>query len=665
MKQRHFSLPLLPCVAGCVVALALRGVAQNDFGHRAIDTGAPVTGVIANDKIPTWMVQIDAKTMLGSSLRTNKSSIIQGQNTLQVLQVGRLPMIVQDGTSGKFWGLNLYGDFVPLDLPNAPSITQFSQDLFGVIEGNACYVFGHWGTTWRKITLSSTSPRFLAGRGCLLVQDDRDLYGFSTLFQDQPAKFSVPGSTIVAPMLGTGEIDSRRNFQAYEISPTSVAIYSAYLNAWRTLDVGTSLVNTVFDYDKNTLTITDSANNRIWAYSSLTGLAFPRNFSDVSALTVSAQDFGVEIVDPGKDILYFRAADSQFSVLAGRAADLVAGGVHSNNHTMVALTDQVTKAVDFWAVSSTSRNATFVPAGVGATETVLSTDGNDCVSMVVTDKSLYGFSAFTNKWAKFTGYKGTVAGSDAEDFIGRVHTDTHAYCYSPRDDRWSEIAISSTARVQDTDQAVIVTEATSKAVFSMQSLDWRKQTFQGTLFQAGNENDYTFSLFDAATGGSTLWFFQNYGDRWLRVDLKNRVTDTKNVVLLEDGLLIVDGNTVHAISGYGDMSSNWTAPNDNAAYHAVPSAFARFVATGPVGAPGVILLGFDRFDVAIPGITGELQVGLKNLLILPAGAYGSDGTMRFNITLIGVAPQRYRFQMLGFDAVKGFSLGRLLDFQVF
>lgn len=640
--------------------------AQNDFGYRATNTGVPLGFFATSEKLPTWIVGSgDRKTLIGGSTRTNKTSVLTAPNPMKVLVTGRVPPVVQEENTGNYWGLNLYGDFVPLKLSGPATAEQAAQDLYGLLQGGQAHVFGNWSTQWRTIQLSSTNVQFLAGRACLMLQDGRDLYGFSTLFPAQPAKLTIPGSSIVTPVIGIGESNSRRNFQAYEIGTNQVAIYSPYTNTWRRIDLGFSVVGATFDFDKNALFIFDPGTNKTLSYSSLTGLALPRTFTDVTALTYEVQDFGITILDPGKDLLYFRAADSQFTILPGRAKDVVAGGRHSNNHWSFALKDPTTSAVDYYGISSTVRRAPVVAAGLTASETVVDEDGNDMVTTVITDSALYGYSAFTNAWTTFRGYKGSFVSQDAEDFIGRVTTSTHAYAFSPRDNKWYELPISANASVADTDQAVIVKEPGSQSVLSMQSLAWRTQNFQGTLFQDGRENSYAYSIHDRAAGGSTVWFFQNFGDRWIQAVLPNRVNDSNNIIPLEDGLLIVDGMTVHQFSGFADLSSNWAAPNDNAAYHAVPGAFARFTAAGPAGRPALLLIGSDRFDLSIPGFAGQLQVGLNGIVVVPAGAYGADGTLRFNVTLQNVMPARYRFQMLGLDPVTGPSFGRLLDFRVF
>jgi hypothetical protein len=656
----------LPLAFVATLALAASASAQHGFGYTQVDTQKQLGPMAWDENIPTWVApSADGTQMVGGSLRTNKSSVITGAQGLQLLQVGRVPLIANENNTGNYYGLNLYGDWVPLSLTGPAATTHYGQDLFGLTYGGKAYVFGNWSTQWRKIDLKSQQPAWLAGRACLMLRDGPDLYGFSTLFQDQPALLSVPATALISPIPGIGESESRRNFQCYEVGTTKAAIYSAYTNRWWTIDLGAPITSLTFDYDKNSLLILDPTNNKLWSYSALTGVAIPRFFKDLSNVQTNVQDFGITIVETGGDILYFRAADTQYSLLPGRANDLVTGGGHANNHWSIALNDPTTSAIDYWACSSSYRNASFVRAGLTPSETVLYDDDNDCVTVVVTDKALYGYSAFTNQWTVVRNYKGTFAKGDAEDFIGRVNTDTHAYAFSPRDDKWFEVAISGNAKVADIDQAVIVTEPNEIKILGMQALDWRVQKTTGTVFQAGNNLSYHYSIHDNAKNGSTVYFYQCFADRWFSEDLSNKVSDPANVIELEDGILIVDGTTVHAFSAFGDLSSNWAAPNDNAAYHAVPGAFARFTATGRPAAAAVLLIGADRLDLALPGIMGELQINPTFILPLPIGVYGQDGTVRFNVQLVGVGQGKYRFQMLGLDPQAGFEFGRLLDFQVF
>ena len=576
--------------------------------------------MIFDENIPTWVAaSTDNKTLHIGSFRTGKTVKLTSKIGLTVINAGRVPFVVQEVGTGNYWGINLYGDAVPLALKQVPTVTQFSQDLFGLIDGNDAYVFGNWSTSWRKVTLSSSPRAFLAGRACLILRDGRDLYGFSTLFPGQPAKLSVPGSSLLSPVPGKGETPDRRNLQAYEIDTNKVALYSPYTNSWWQLDLGVAITATEFDYDKNSLLIKAPTLNRVWSYSALTGIAIPKQFKDLANVTTEVQDFGITFLEKGGDIHYFRAADTRYSTLVGRADDMTNTGNHANNCWIFELTDPKTKAIEWYGVSSSDAGAQIVAAGIGSTETVAKNDANDCCGLVVTDQALYGYSAFTNKWTVLKGYKGTVAGSDAEDFIARVNTDTHAYFFNPRDDKWYELQLGSGAKVTDTDQLVVVTEAGRIAAGSMQSLGWRIQNITGTLFQRGQEKSYSYSIHDRAAGGSTVYWYQSFADRWMTIELKNRVSDPKSVLELEDGILIVDGNTVHAFTGFGDLSSNWAAPNDNAAYHAVPGAFARFTASGPANVPAVFLLGLDRKDLSIPGFDRSAADRPRHRTGLPGG----------------------------------------------
>ncbi|MCA8955746.1 MAG: hypothetical protein KDC87_06720, partial [Planctomycetes bacterium] len=83
--------------------------------------------------------------------------------------------------------------------------------------------------------------------------------------------------------------------------------------------------------------------------------------------------------------------------------------------------------------------------------------------------------------------------------------------------------------------------------------------------------------------------------------MANRVTDKGQIIQLEDGMIILDGKSIHTFPGFADLSSDYSAPNDNNAYQAIPLSSPKFVANGRPGATVVLLIGLNRVDVSVPG----------------------------------------------------------------
>ncbi len=670
MTRSHSPFTFLLTALAVIPAAA----AQQSFGARTHTfTQTPPDAIIVNGNVPTWAASVvgDPTRLIGGSGRTNHTSILTAQGPVGVLATGRNPFVAQENGTGRYWGLSMEGAWIPLALA-APAQVTVAQDLYVLDDGAAVHVFQTWKSAWTSETLlSPASHSVIPGRNFAAVVDgNTSLIGFSKLTATPATRLNLgAGATWpVQHIVGdpAGESLTRRNSAVFEIGNAEVAVYSGYLDAWQRFTFPAPLTNYSFNYDKNVIAIKDLTRNELFMYSAITGTMQQIALQDVATASIDAQDFAVKIVDPlGNNTFCFAAIDGSLILLPGQGL-AVTGQLFGNNHFTAQVTDPVTLAVEYYAVSGNKRGSQFVAAGFGAGETLVADGVNDMTAIVVSNAALYGFSAFTNSWSRFAGWRGNYVSRGAQDFIGRVVTDTHVYVFSPREARWIERALATGATVQDTDQLVIVNEGNSQSVYGMESTAFRSQTFTGTRFQAGRSNSYSYSIHDdAVTGGSRIYFFQSYGDRWIELATSDRLADPTAIFGLEDTLVIKDGDQVHVLGGFADITSVYSAPNDNYAYHAFPGADATFLANGEPGAFAVLLVGFARNDLPIPGVLGNLLIDPLGLIGVGAGAYDARGILRFRLGLAGVSPGVVRMQMASFAPSVGVQLGRLLSFEIF
>lgn len=210
-----------------------------------------------------------------------------------------------------------------------------------------------------------------------------------------------------------------------------------------------------------------------------------------------------------------------------------------------------------------------------------------------------------------------------------------------------------------------MTEGNSQSVYGMESTAFRTQNFTGTRFAAGRSNSYSYSIHDdAVTGGSRVWFFQSYGDRWIEHAVASRLADPAAITALEDTLLIKDGTKIHVFSGFADISSVFSAPNDNCTSPS-PAQVRASSPTAKPNAAALLLVGIARTDLPIPGIAGNLLIDPSFLVGVPAGTYDARGNLRFTLGLAGLLPGIVRMQMASFAPATGVQLGRLLNFEIF
>ncbi len=652
---------------GAIAPLA----AQADFGARTYDlTGTPAESFLTDGNLATWATSVvgDPNTLVGGSFRSSHSSLLRASNALGILQIGRNPLIASEANTNNYWGLTMEGEWAPISLSNTPNFT-FSQDLFCLDDGSALHVFQWWKNSWVTENLTSTSYAVVPGRGFLAASDGtRRLIGFSKLVDTQPTILDL-GPAATWPLnhvIGSGESLTRRNSAMFEIGNSEVAAYSAYTDSWARLKFPAPLTNYFFEYDKNTIAITDPINNEFFLYSAHTNTMQRIAVQDVASTVIEAQDFVVRILDTlGNNLFCFRAIDGTTSALPGQAV-ATTNQLFGNNHYTVQVTDTARNTIDYFGVSGSVRAAPFVSAGLGLGETVIADDSNDMVALVVTDRALYGFSAFSNTWTSFPSWQGTFGRLNAQDFIGWVESDTHYYVFSPRENRWIERPRGSNETLRDSDQLVIIGDATGQSVYGMESTAFRNKSFTGPQAIFGRSNSYSFSIHDDnTTGGSKVYFFQSYADRWIEHDIATRITDPNLVNTNEDGILIIEGDRLHALTGFADISTVYTAPNDNYAYHAFPGSRQDFLASGVPNAAAVMLLGLDRTQLPIAGVRGDLLIDPSALANVGAGAYDSRGILRIPLTVPAITPRIIRIQMASFGPASGVQLGRLLQFEVF
>jgi hypothetical protein len=127
----------------------------------------------------------------------------------------------------------------------------------------------------------------------------------------------------------------------------------------------------------------------------------------------------------------------------------------------------------------------------------------------------------------------------------------------------------------------------------------------------------------------------------------------------------MESDRIHALSGFADVSTVYTAPNDNYAYHAFPGSRQDFLASGVPNAAAVMLFGLDRAELPIAGVRGDLLIDPSALFGVAVGNYDARGILRLPLTVPTIPPRIIRIQMASFAPATGVQLGRLLQFEVF
>lgn len=662
MNALFRSLPVATTL--CLSASAL---AQCDFGVRTHQFALPLQ-VIHQDVNNCWWAADfvgDPTQMLAGSFRTNRTTLLQTQNPLAILPVARAPIVVRETNTENYFAVGVEGEWIALRQTEATIGNWTGESVAAVQTPTRLHFVSPWHPAWVTETFRSATPGVYPGRCLVAAIDGNDsLFAFSALRSPAVERLNVPGGTGLSYIVGTGESPTRRNSLAFGIGPSEIAIYSGYLG-WQRLTLQSPIASLGFDFDKNTILITDTARNELTAYSAVTGTTQVIAVQDISFVTTQAQDFGVKVVDQISNNVYgFRTIDAGLVALPGVAQTLTINTLF-NNHLIVAAVDTTTNTLRYSGLSTSTRGGQFSDVVLQAGETVVVEGGNDCTYVVVTDRALYGFSALTNRWTTRVGYQGTALTTNRfEDFIGGAETDSHIYVFSAREDRWIERAKLG-GTVADSDELMVLTSGTTKAAYSMESTAFRDATVAGTVFRAAVDNSYAYSIHDDDnTGGSHVWFFPSYGDRWLQLPIARRVSVAANVVRLEDGLLILDGDRLHVLSGFADISTRWTAPHDNYAYHATPGVPLPLIATGTPGAAAALLLGLNRVELQLPFARCDLLIDPSFVLALPVGGYDARGIAQFTLPLTGARPGVFRLQMVAVSGA-GIDFGRLLNQQVF
>ncbi len=644
----------------CAAPLA----AQCDFGARTFTFPSQVAAVLTKSDNPNFLVLTSDTTRLwGGSLRPLRVTELSRPNPIAPVGVGRIPVLVNEQGTGNYWGLNVKADFVPLVLPAAANQVSFGQELV-MLEGNgAVHVFGHWLDSFTSTPV--TGPVTIHPGRALMVANDGGsrLLGYSWFSGNAASIYTIPASGYAAHIPGTGEGDTRRNAQAFETDTREITVYSPYTNAWHPVTTTSEARSVTLAYDKNVILMQDAPANEFVFFSDITGTSTRITVTDATNVATATQDFGAYVIDRvnGNSWL-FRAIDGGLVFWPGVGNNLGNGDAFTNNLWAIPVLDGTTQTTDYWACSTSVRGAQFVAAGA-AGETVVRDGGNDNTFVLVTDRSLYGFSAFTNRWTKLPTYQGSHVTSGGEDFIGFVETSSHVYVYSPRENRWqAHTKGPGYAGFDDSDFVVAIDEGTRKVAYGTDSVAFVSQPVSGTKLTEFNSNTYHCAVHDdAVTGGSTIHMFQGFADRWITLPTTNRLTTNTPIQQLEDSVIVEDGNRIHVLTSFTDLTSQWGAPNDNYAWHATPGVNGRFFAAGAPNGTAAMLIGVNRLDTPL-GLCNPLMIDPTVLVAAPIGSYDALGRLRFDIPMptgTGVL----RLQMVGL-AGGSLQLGRALTFEI-
>src|SRR5262245_25829891 len=123
----HSRVPLLGALA-----LAAPLAAQCDHGAKTFTLPANIASVYWKSDNPNFTVQTtDQSKIYGGSVRPMRLTTLSAApgNTLGPVGVGRIPVVVAETNTDRYWGLNVRADFVPLTLSGAPKQIVTGQEM--------------------------------------------------------------------------------------------------------------------------------------------------------------------------------------------------------------------------------------------------------------------------------------------------------------------------------------------------------------------------------------------------------------------------------------------------------------------------------------------------------------------------------------------------------
>ncbi|MBK9388364.1 MAG: hypothetical protein IPN34_26385 [Planctomycetes bacterium] len=609
--------------------------------------------------------------ILGGSLTTNKTSLLQSSNPLALAATETI--VVDEtlpGGGGRYHGLGVDGAWVPIDLSSSGlTVNTTPEEMAYIVESGAVHVFNIWRRSWLSIATSHPSPTVVSSNYDIVVIDNDRLVAVSP-FYGNSVVFQVPGGGVGTYVLGSGS--SGRAALAFEIGTNDYAIFSAFTNEWRTLNFATPVSSLSVEYDENHLAIFDFAANRGTFFSALNSSASSHVFANLSLVV---QGDPLNAIEPSYDfedavavlldrtagqLVVYRPVDNTILTRAASAsAEIVSdndfGGILDGSS--VALMSGVARGAH-WAVQDLGTTA---PLG---------TDANDAVFLAANATTVFGYSALTHAWTQ-RAYSGIFGGVNAQDFLGIVETSSEILAFASRTGSWAARPVGGMTSVDDDDGLLVVLEpmpgGTQAYAFGAESSAFVASFLPGTIGTSGIEDSLYYAVLADAQGQQTLHFYSRMVDGWASRPLVGTI---QQVSAFDEGLLLelLDQSRVSLVSfmALPDLASQLMNPVDSRPYHAVINMPARFVSSGPAFAADFLIVGVARFTpaLAIPGIGGELVVDLTQPhVILPAGNLDAQGTTVFQLQLPAF-PGTVFLQHLSLDGNLQLALSRGLRFQI-
>src|SRR5262245_50405463 len=166
--MQQLRIPLL-----CALTLA-PVAAQCDHGAKTFTLPGTIASVYWKSDNPNFTVHTsDQSKIHGGSVRPLRLTTLtaSGSNTLVPVGVGRIPVIVTETNTNRYWGLNVKADFVPLALSGPPNQIVTGQELVMIEQGGNVHVFGHWLDAWSSAPVTGPAVQIVAGRALMVALD--------------------------------------------------------------------------------------------------------------------------------------------------------------------------------------------------------------------------------------------------------------------------------------------------------------------------------------------------------------------------------------------------------------------------------------------------------------------------------------------------------------
>ena len=627
----------------CVfLALTSAVSAQSARSYQASAIPAAMDKFLVTDEDPGfWAATLKGtpNRIIGGSLFTNRTAIIETTNPLRLLPIGSsgVPeiLIVEERTSSgyTYHGLSATGRWVAMKLTNKAKDNSVvgTEAHTGFLEEttNKLHVFYPFKEVWTSVQLSSSTPNVDAANASILVVDGTKMIGISAFYTKSAEKTAsktpafVVGQKIISDEKGNGA------FHVLETGVNEFSAYSAWTNQWTTIATVNAAASVPWQFHDRIGMFADEA-NKLSFYSPMNDKVIAHAISSRTNVTGVVEDGGAWFYDAGSRVFSaYKSGDGLIESLPAPSFDATKDVWYKNEHCMFRRTGSTT----FNAIGFNLRGGKFRSVDIGS-ETLLNVSRDDDSLLIVTDQAAYAFSATIGRFGPRQPYIGTFKQRITQDMQVAVLSDREIVAFSGRAGKWARMSVSSTATVRSDDGIIVVTDGSKRSAFAFESeafltIDVGNLT---PVYETHKDNRYTF-IADDPKGGSRIFYYASTADEWSEVKTSTRLTAADVVAEQDDGVVIATPTEMLSLTSWPNVNMHIAWPYNNRRFPPVPGMPADFVAAGPMNGAGALLIGSNRINLTLPGFIGSLRVDPTQAFATLPLAMDARGTAKFTLPL--------------------------------